>query len=69
MPFCNLFYSLMRPARAGDMDATMKFYEKHFGLKQTRYRDIPDVCALLCISYKNYSNPKLCSGLLPAKLH
>ena len=21
----------------------MKFYEKHFGLKQTRYRDIPEV--------------------------
>ena len=22
---------------AGDLDATMKFYEKHFGLKKTRY--------------------------------
>ena len=28
---------------AGDLDATMKFYEKHFGLKKTRYRDIPEV--------------------------
>ena len=39
---------LIKVACAGDMDATMKFYEKHFGLKQTRFRDIPEVRSALC---------------------
>jgi hypothetical protein len=28
---------------AGDLDKTIEYYEKHFGLKKIRYRDIPDV--------------------------
>lgn len=28
--------------RVGDMDATMAYYEKHFGMKQLRYRDVPE---------------------------
>jgi len=27
---------------AGDMDKTIEYYEKHFGLKKVRYRDIPE---------------------------
>ncbi len=30
-------------ALAGNLDETIKYYEKHFGLKQLRYRDIPEV--------------------------
>ena len=29
--------------RVGDMDKTIEYYEKHFGLKKIRYRDIPEV--------------------------
>ena len=28
--------------RVGDMDATIKYYEDHFGMKKLRYRDMPD---------------------------
>jgi lactoylglutathione lyase len=28
--------------RVGDMDATIKYYEDHFGMKQLRYRDVPE---------------------------
>ena len=28
------------------MDKTIEYYEKHFGLKKTRYRDIPEVSPL-----------------------
>ena len=27
---------------AADMDKTIEYYEKHFGLKKVRYRDIPE---------------------------
>lgn len=30
---------------AGDMDKTIEYYEKHFGLKKVRYRDIPEASA------------------------
>jgi len=33
---------------AGNMDETIEYYKKHFGLKQLRYRDIPEVCMHLC---------------------
>ncbi len=29
--------------RVGDMDTTIEYYKKHFGMKLLRYRDIPDV--------------------------
>ncbi len=29
--------------RVGDLDATIEYYKKHFGMKQLRYRDVPDV--------------------------
>ena len=29
--------------RVGDLDATIDYYKKHFGMKQLRYRDVPDV--------------------------
>ena len=29
--------------RVGDLGATIDYYEKHFGMKQLRYRDVPDV--------------------------
>lgn len=29
--------------RVGDIDATAEYYKKHFGMKQLRYRDIPEV--------------------------
>ena len=35
--FVRLFHG------AGDLDKTIEYYEKHFGLKKIRYRDIPDV--------------------------
>jgi len=28
--------------RVGDIDATAEYYKKHFGMKQLRYRDIPE---------------------------
>ncbi|KAK9805060.1 hypothetical protein WJX73_009319 [Symbiochloris irregularis] len=28
--------------RVGDMDKTIEYYKKHFGMKQIRYRDIPE---------------------------
>ncbi|KAK9836592.1 hypothetical protein WJX74_003995 [Apatococcus lobatus] len=28
--------------RVGDMDATIEYYKKHFGMRQLRYRDIPE---------------------------
>jgi lactoylglutathione lyase len=28
--------------RVGDMDKTIEYYTKHFGMKQLRYRDVPD---------------------------
>lgn len=33
---------------AGNLDETIEYYKKHFGLKQLRYRDIPEVCMQLC---------------------
>ena len=36
--------------RVGDLDATLDYYKKHFGMKQIRYRDVPDVSAAgLCL--------------------
>ena len=29
--------------RVGNLDETIEYYKKHFGLKQLRYRDIPEV--------------------------
>ena len=29
--------------RVGNLDDTIEYYKKHFGLKQLRYRDIPEV--------------------------
>ena len=29
------------------MDKTIEYYEKHFGLKKVRYRDIPEVIPLM----------------------
>lgn len=29
--------------RVGNMEATCDYYTKHFGMKQLRYRDVPDV--------------------------
>ena len=29
--------------RVGNLDETLEYYKKHFGLKQLRYRDIPEV--------------------------
>ena len=29
--------------RVGNLDETIDYYKKHFGLKQLRYRDIPEV--------------------------
>ncbi len=37
---------------AGDLDKTIEYYEKHFGLKKTRYRDIPEVSLLAFL--RNY---------------
>ena len=34
--------------RVGNMDETIEYYKKHFGMKQLRYRDVPDVCHLPC---------------------
>lgn len=33
--------------RVGDLDGTLEYYKKNFGMKQIRYRDIPDVSHLL----------------------
>ena len=33
--------------RVGDLDATLEYYKTHFGMKQLRYRDVPDVSVLL----------------------
>lgn len=30
-------------AMSGNLDETIEYYKKHFGLKQLRYRDIPEV--------------------------
>ena len=30
--------------RVGDLDGTLEYYKKNFGMKQIRYRDIPEVC-------------------------
>lgn len=32
--------------RVGDLDATLEYYKTHFGMKQLRYRDVPDVRVL-----------------------
>ena len=29
--------------RVGNLDATIDYYKKHFGMKQLRYRDVPEV--------------------------
>ena len=29
--------------RVGSLEATIDYYQKHFGMKQLRYRDVPDV--------------------------
>ena len=29
--------------RVGDLDGTLEYYKKNFGMKQIRYRDIPEV--------------------------
>lgn len=29
--------------RVGNLQATIDYYQKHFGMKQLRYRDVPDV--------------------------
>ncbi|KAK9836940.1 hypothetical protein WJX81_001344 [Elliptochloris bilobata] len=39
--------------RVGDLDQTIEYYKKHFGLKQLRYRDIPE---------EKYTNAFLGSG-------
>ncbi|BDA47561.1 probable lactoylglutathione lyase [Coccomyxa sp. Obi] len=39
--------------RVGNMDETIEYYKKHFGLKQLRYRDIPE---------EKYSNAFLGAG-------
>lgn len=33
------------------MDATIEYYEKHFGLKKVRYRDIPEASPPSTSSY------------------
>ena len=43
--------------RVGDLDATFDYYKTHFGMKQLRYRDVPDV------SLK--TNPVLRAAVLP----
>lgn len=39
--------------RVADMDKTIEYYEKHFGLKKVRYRDIPE---------EKYTNAFLAAG-------
>lgn len=29
--------------RVGNLEATIDYYQKHFGMKQLRYRDVPEV--------------------------
>lgn len=38
--------------RVGDMDATIDYYKTHFGMKQLRYRDVPDVSADTSVPYR-----------------
>ena len=55
--------------RVGNLDATIDYYKKHFGMKQLRYRDVPEVSGhaqhllhtQLCTALLNYSTcTKLC---------
>ena len=43
---CNGMSQLSDQHDAGDLDKTIEYYEKHFGLKKTRYRDIPEAIPL-----------------------
>lgn len=36
--------------RVGNLEATIDYYQKHFGMKQLRYRDVPDVSMSLSLS-------------------
>ena len=47
--------------RVGDMDTTIEYYKKHFGMKLLRYRDIPDVRANLPVLAQSTFKSKLCS--------
>lgn len=35
--------------RVGSLEATIDYYQKHFGMKQLRYRDVPDVSNTLSL--------------------
>ena len=35
--------------RVGSLEATIDYYQKHFGMKQLRYRDVPDVSSTLSL--------------------
>ena len=37
--------------RVGNLEATIDYYKKHFGMKQLRYRDVPDVSNTITIVF------------------
>jgi len=46
--------------RVGDLDATIDYYKKHFGMKQLRYRDVPEVSG----NAQHLPHTRLCTALL-----
>ncbi len=46
--------------RVGNLDATIDYYKKHFGMKQLRYRDVPEVSG----HAQHLLHAQLCTALL-----
>lgn len=46
--------------RVGNLDATIDYYKKHFGMKQLRYRDVPEVSD----HAQHLLHTQLCTALL-----
>eukprot|EP00983_Pelagomonas_calceolata_P127936 1161464-Pelagomonas_calceolata.AAC.6 len=55
--------------RVGDLDKTIEYYKKHFGMQLLRMRDVPEVCACWRAVGNAESKPKIpppCMGVVPA---
>lgn len=63
--------------RVGDLDGTLEYYKKNFGMKQIRYRDIPEVLlSLTAASLSTYTLPILapcvgqcCKRITSSQIH
>ena len=42
--------------RVGNLEATIDYYKKHFGMKQLRYRDVPDVSNTTVVVFADMRN-------------